>query len=151
MGPPRLCLKVRNLAWTQSVPPRGSGWVHAQLFGSERVYDVPTRYREVVLTVSKHISLPDSHSARGLCCSNIPFGLFSQIHAVSSQSPTPSLSSRHVSASPANPSGATPGDNDNGTTYSTPTNRHPSPSRMYRRISGRVGSNSPSSSDGFSQ
>jgi hypothetical protein len=30
--------------------------VGAKPFGSERVYDVPTRYREVVLTVSK--SLP---------------------------------------------------------------------------------------------
>src|ERR1044072_2811664 len=92
-----------------------------------------------------------NHSARGLCCSNIPFGLFSQIQAVSSQSPTPSLSSRQWSAAPGNPSGAKPGDNDNGITYSTPTNRQPSPSRRYRRISGRLGSNSPSSSEGFSQ
>ena len=34
---------------------QGSGWVHAQLNLSqiERAYGVPTRYREVVLTVSK--------------------------------------------------------------------------------------------------
>jgi len=47
----KLLLKSQNLTWTQSVPPRGSGWVRS-LFGSQRVYDVPTRYREVVLTVS---------------------------------------------------------------------------------------------------
>ena len=40
-------------SWTQSEPPRGSGWVHAQLF--RLAYGVPTRYREVVLTVSKQI------------------------------------------------------------------------------------------------
>ena len=40
-------------AWTQSEPPRGSGWVHAQLL--DGAYGVPTRYREVVLTLSKHV------------------------------------------------------------------------------------------------
>jgi hypothetical protein len=44
--------EVTNYAWTQSEPPRGSGWVHAQLFWVG-AYGVPTRYREVVLTVSK--------------------------------------------------------------------------------------------------
>ncbi len=45
-------LAPKLLTWTQSVPPRGSGWVHAQslLIGA---YGVPTRYREVVLTVPK--------------------------------------------------------------------------------------------------
>jgi len=42
-------------AWIGSVPPRGSGWVRSH-FGAERVYDVPTRYREVVLTRSKSSS-----------------------------------------------------------------------------------------------
>jgi len=49
--------EVRNLGWTQSEPPRGSGWVRRRHFRNikqiECVYDVPTRYREVVLTVSK--------------------------------------------------------------------------------------------------
>ena len=43
------------MTWTQSEPPRGSGWVQAQRascypnpFGC-----APTRYREVVLTVPK--------------------------------------------------------------------------------------------------
>ena len=39
-------------AWTQSEPPSGSGGVHAQVFDGS--YGVPTRYREVVRTVSKH-------------------------------------------------------------------------------------------------
>ena len=43
---------VTKWTWTQSVPPRGSGWVHAQLFWIG-AYGVPTRYREVVLTLSK--------------------------------------------------------------------------------------------------
>jgi hypothetical protein len=30
-----------------------AGGCMRSIFGSERVYDVPTRYREVVLTVSK--------------------------------------------------------------------------------------------------
>jgi len=53
----RFASKVRILGWTQSEPPRGSGWVRRRHFRNinkiERVYDVPTRYREVVLTVSK--------------------------------------------------------------------------------------------------
>jgi len=44
--------KNQAYAWTQSEPPRGSGWVQAQRF-SIGAYGVPTRYREVVLTVSK--------------------------------------------------------------------------------------------------
>src|SRR5262249_32689369 len=43
----------RRLSVLMSEPPRGSGWVRSP---SERVYDVPTRYREVVLTVSKLLS-----------------------------------------------------------------------------------------------
>jgi hypothetical protein len=43
-----------NQTWIQSVPPRGSGWVHAQLFWIA-AYGVPTRYREVVLTVSNGV------------------------------------------------------------------------------------------------
>ncbi len=47
------CHKLGNTsaAWTQSVPPRGSGWVPAQRLSSA-AYGVPTRYREV--TVSNH-------------------------------------------------------------------------------------------------
>src|SRR6202008_2522684 len=42
-------------AWIGSEPPRGSGWVHAQRASAiERIDFVPTRYREVVLTRSKH-------------------------------------------------------------------------------------------------
>jgi len=41
---------LTNPAWAQSEPPRGSGWVRSL---SKRVYDVPTRYRKVVLTVPK--------------------------------------------------------------------------------------------------
>ena len=52
-----LCLKVPEVGWIQSVTPRGSGWVTDQVWPKiskiERVYDVPTRYREVVLTLSK--------------------------------------------------------------------------------------------------
>jgi c(7)-type cytochrome triheme protein len=44
------CHKLADRAWTQSEPPRGSGWVRSL---SERVDFVPTRYREVVLTVPK--------------------------------------------------------------------------------------------------
>jgi len=40
-------------AWARSVPPRGSGWVQAQRASSEPVGFAPTRYREVVLTLSK--------------------------------------------------------------------------------------------------
>jgi hypothetical protein len=40
--------------WTGSEPPRGSGWVQRSDLQLKRVYDVPTRYREVVLTLSKH-------------------------------------------------------------------------------------------------
>jgi hypothetical protein len=42
-----------NRGWTQSEPPRGSGWVRSQT--SDVVVDgfAPIRYREVVLTVSK--------------------------------------------------------------------------------------------------
>jgi len=53
----RLCLTSSDVGWIQSVPPRGSGWVRRRHFRNinkiEHVYDVPTRYREVVLTVSK--------------------------------------------------------------------------------------------------
>src|SRR5262249_21356293 len=45
----------KTVTWTGSVPPRGSGWVHAQRFWLEP-YGVPTRYREVVLTRSKHVT-----------------------------------------------------------------------------------------------
>jgi hypothetical protein len=52
-----LSLGHTSVAWAQSEPPRGSGWVRRRQFRNinkiERVYDVPTRYREVVLTVSK--------------------------------------------------------------------------------------------------
>jgi len=44
---------IKVQSWTQSEPPRGSGWVHAQHEFIEHVYDVPTRCREMVLTVSK--------------------------------------------------------------------------------------------------
>src|SRR5262249_14300260 len=47
--------KVRDRAWTQSEPPRGSGWVRRRL-QSKRTAHAPTRYREVVLTVSKYPS-----------------------------------------------------------------------------------------------
>jgi hypothetical protein len=43
--------KIRT--WTQSVPSRGSGWVHPQGYGLNKPAVAPTRYREVVLTVSK--------------------------------------------------------------------------------------------------
>jgi hypothetical protein len=39
-------------AWTQSEPPRGSGWVRSLTIDSYFGF-APTRYREVVLTVSK--------------------------------------------------------------------------------------------------
>ena len=54
---------MRNGTWTQSEPPRGSGWVPAQRF-SIGAYGVPTRYREVVLTVSKYVSS---------CCNDLLF------------------------------------------------------------------------------
>src|SRR5689334_17517912 len=38
--------------WIRSEPPRGSGWVRSQRDGRLSGYG-PTRYREVVLTVSK--------------------------------------------------------------------------------------------------
>ena len=41
---------ISERAWIQSVPPRGSGWVPSRIDRVSR----PTRYREVVLTVSKH-------------------------------------------------------------------------------------------------
>ena len=57
-----LASKVRNVGWTQSEPPRDGGGVRRRPFRNinkiERVYDVPPRYREAVLTVSK----PDSDS-----------------------------------------------------------------------------------------
>src|SRR5678816_2545952 len=43
------------LPWIQSEPPRGSGWVRRRLHPKNAAL-APTRYREVVLTVSKHIS-----------------------------------------------------------------------------------------------
>ena len=43
--------------WIQSEPPRGSGWVRS--LRSKRFDFVPTRYREVVLTVSNKESLND--------------------------------------------------------------------------------------------
>jgi len=43
--------RVSGLTWIQSEPPRGSGWVRS-LF--KQVDFVPTRYRVVVLTVSKY-------------------------------------------------------------------------------------------------
>src|SRR5262249_52031730 len=39
--------------WTQSEPPRGSGWVRRRL-QSRKAAHAPTRYREVVLTVSNN-------------------------------------------------------------------------------------------------
>src|ERR1700752_5276745 len=39
-------------AWTQSEPPRGSGWVRSLYWIG--AYGVPPPYREVVLTVSKY-------------------------------------------------------------------------------------------------
>src|SRR6185369_14275568 len=42
--------------WTQSEPPRGSGWVRSLL----RAYGVPTRHRVVVLTVSKIVIAAES-------------------------------------------------------------------------------------------
>jgi len=48
----QLCIKSQNPpTWTQSEPPRGSGWVRRRLH--ENAALAPTRYREVVLTVSK--------------------------------------------------------------------------------------------------
>src|ERR1700741_2742680 len=47
-----------RLSWTGSEPPRGSGWVHAQHF-SIGAYGVPTRYRDVVLTLSKKVALTE--------------------------------------------------------------------------------------------
>ena len=47
------CRPTNSITLTpQSEPPRGSGWVQAQPF-LDGAYGVPTRYREVVLTVSK--------------------------------------------------------------------------------------------------
>jgi len=44
-------VKLTRQTRTQSEPPCGSGWVRSLFrFGA---YGVPTRYREVVLTVSK--------------------------------------------------------------------------------------------------
>ena len=41
-----------RVTWTGSEPPRGSGWVRS--LSEPRALDfVPTRYREVVLTLSK--------------------------------------------------------------------------------------------------
>ena len=57
------CLRVRPRAWTLSEPPRGSGGVPAQRF-SMGAYGVPTRYREVVLTVSKPLTPVRRSSAR---------------------------------------------------------------------------------------
>ena len=61
-----LASKVQTVAWAQSEPPRGSGWVRRRHLRNinkiKRVYDVPTRYREVVLTVSK----PGSDQERDL-------------------------------------------------------------------------------------
>src|ERR1700752_5190775 len=46
--------KVRIHCWTQSVPPRGSGWVRTRSARFAKfAAHAPTRYREVVLTVSK--------------------------------------------------------------------------------------------------
>ena len=56
LPPERFRLRSRNLTWTGSEPPRGSGWVHAQHF-SIGAYGVPTRYREVVLTLSKFVTV----------------------------------------------------------------------------------------------
>jgi len=39
-------------SWTQSEPPRGSGWVRSLTMAVGSGF-APTRYREVVLTVSK--------------------------------------------------------------------------------------------------
>jgi c(7)-type cytochrome triheme protein len=54
------CHKLANAnsAWIQSEPPPGSGWVRS-LYISERVDFVPTRYREVVLTVSNQMTVRD--------------------------------------------------------------------------------------------
>jgi len=46
------CLKNSGHCWIQSEPPRGSGWVRS-LFDLNAFDFVHTRYREVVLTVSK--------------------------------------------------------------------------------------------------
>ncbi len=51
--------RFRNSCWTQSEPPAVAGGYavgYETLAKAECVYDVPTRYREVVLTVSKHSS-----------------------------------------------------------------------------------------------
>jgi c(7)-type cytochrome triheme protein len=44
--------EVQIRTWTQSVPPRGSGWVRRRP-QSNKAAHAPARYREVVLTVSK--------------------------------------------------------------------------------------------------
>jgi len=49
-------LKIGDCNWTESVPPRGSGWVKIRFKKHEQIqrsYCLPTRYREVVLTRSK--------------------------------------------------------------------------------------------------
>ena len=60
-----LCLKSQNLTWTQSVPPRGSGWVRSRCARFAKfAAHAPTRYREVVLTGSNSESglLRQSHN-----------------------------------------------------------------------------------------
>src|ERR1044071_1581162 len=49
---------ITSLTWIGSVPPRGSGWMR-QLSGKSPYGYAPTRYREVVLTRSKHTSQPN--------------------------------------------------------------------------------------------
>src|SRR6185295_11255150 len=54
-------------AWIGSVPPRGSGWVRSSKPPINRGF-APTRYREVVLTLSKKTTIsvaPDRSRAVG--------------------------------------------------------------------------------------
>jgi len=55
-APGRSCVWLRQAetvrrCWIQSEPPRGSGWVRSP--NRRQIGFAPTRYREVVLTVSK--------------------------------------------------------------------------------------------------
>src|SRR5215470_17261093 len=45
------CFRSLRQRWTQSVPPRGSGWVR-RLKSIDKTNCVPTRYHEAVLTAS---------------------------------------------------------------------------------------------------
>jgi hypothetical protein len=58
-------------AWIQSVPRRGSGWVAAE--SGSMMTNGPTRYREVVLTVSKQVAPEFRRMREKLCQKNKKF------------------------------------------------------------------------------